>query len=129
LSSIAQLEQAVAIADETGDRAMLGNALSMLGVAYTMASDLVRAVERLERAERSLREMGNRRQEAFAAWLLGCAFELRGEDERAVAAMERAAAYQTEIKHPGLSHTRSRIELIARRMSRARRENEPEPPS
>jgi len=116
LAAIGQAEQAAAIAIETGDRSLHCNALTLLGVTYTMAGDYDRAVERLERAEKQLRDIGNRRYEALASWLLGCALELRGDDARALAAMERTAAYQTQIKHPGLPQTQTRIDVLRERL-------------
>jgi transcriptional regulator with XRE-family HTH domain/tetratricopeptide (TPR) repeat protein len=116
LAAIGQAEQAAAIALETGDRSLYCNALSLLGVTYTMAGDYDRAIERLDRAEKTLRDIGNRRFESLASWLLGCALELRGDNARALAAMERTAAYQAQIKHPGLALTEARIAALRDRV-------------
>ena len=112
LSHTAALEQAVSIAEETGDRAMLGNALSVLGVIYTLLKEIDLAVERLTRAEQCSAEIGNRRQEARAAWLLGCAL-----DAAALAAMERALEHQVPEE---VAHTRTRIVRLRARLARSR---------
>jgi len=96
-AAIEQFEHVTAIADATGDQAMLGNALLPLGPLYMMQGKVTESIAALTRGVEATRGTGNRRFEAQMTWLLASAHEINGAPEASLEALRRAAGFRHEL--------------------------------
>ena len=89
-AQIVWLEASVGAARRLRDRAIEGNALGILGLAYAVLGETRRAIEFHEQYLEIAREIGNRRGEGNALGNLGSAYFTLGETRRAIEFYERA---------------------------------------
>ena len=84
VKGVGLLEQARALAVESGDRSLLGKACNSLGNLHQVQGEHEKAIEVYEQARASLVELGDRRSEGIACSNLGACYRMLKEYDKAI---------------------------------------------
>src|ERR687892_1194860 len=93
----AAYEEALAIAEELGDRAEVAEQTYNLAFAHALEGDLAGALGLIHRSRDLFEELGNRRGVADCRWILGIAARMGGNLDESRAQEEEALAIHWEI--------------------------------
>jgi tetratricopeptide (TPR) repeat protein len=106
------LDQALAIARETGNRRREGGVYENMAIAHGTLGDYPRSVECLKRAAVIAREIGDSAGEGGVLCNLGVAYAQLGDYSRAIDSAQAALAILEQMDHPNSRHARALLSQL-----------------